>query len=425
MYYLSFISIACFLDVGEREGRCASELVSKRHYYMSHGIGRSGDIAAIQPKSAGSSLMFQITNSLCLDLIVQLGARNTKSCILLPVATGMAFVLCLLTIKQTRPLSKYVIWSRIDQKSAFKSIVTSGYKTEVIELIRRGDELCSNIDAMLCLISKLGSHNIACIITTTSCFSPRIPDDIPEVARICKEYDIPHITNNAYGLQSTKCMHLIQEAMRVGRLDAFIQSTDKNLLVPVGGSIIASGNQHFIDSLGQTYPGRASATPALDTFITLLHLGWSGYKQLLTNRVANFTYLKQQLLNIAQKHDERVLVTPHNQISMSITLSSLLNLDSSNITSLGSMLFTRFVSGTRVIPYPGNSKTIGGYEFKSFGAHCDDYLCGYLTCAAGLGLTINEIDVFIKKLDSVLSKCSYTESPKNLIYDSKSSSGQS
>lgn len=395
---------------------------------MSHGIGRSGDVAAIQPKSAGSSLMFQITKSLCLDLIVKLGARHTESCTLLPLATGMALVLCLLTLRQTRPTSKYVIWSRIDQKSAFKSIITSGYAIRVIELIRKGDELCSNIDAILCLISKLGSHNIACIMTTTSCFSPRIPDDIPEVARICRRYDIPHLTNNAYGLQSTKCMHLIQEAMRVGRLDAFIQSTDKNILVPVGGSIIASGNRHFIDSLEKIYPGRASSSPALDTFITLLHLGWSGYKQLLTTRIAHFTYLKQQLVKIAQKHDERLLVTPHNQMSIGITLASLPNLDPSKMTGLGSMLFTRFVSGTRVIPYPGNSKTIGGYTFNTFGAHCDDYVCGYLTCAAGLGITITEIDVFIKRLDTVLSKCKVIDPPRNLTnlnYEDKSSSGLS
>ena len=34
--------------------------------------------------------------------------------------------------------------------------------------------------------------------------------------------------------------HLINEAIRVGRLDVFIQSTDKNLLVPVGGAIAVS-----------------------------------------------------------------------------------------------------------------------------------------------------------------------------------------
>jgi O-phospho-L-seryl-tRNASec:L-selenocysteinyl-tRNA synthase len=36
--------------VGEREGRIACPLVARRHYNLAHGIGRSGDIAAEQPK---------------------------------------------------------------------------------------------------------------------------------------------------------------------------------------------------------------------------------------------------------------------------------------------------------------------------------------------------------------------------------------
>lgn len=36
--------------VGEREGRVASALVARRHWGLAHGIGRSGDIAAEQPK---------------------------------------------------------------------------------------------------------------------------------------------------------------------------------------------------------------------------------------------------------------------------------------------------------------------------------------------------------------------------------------
>ncbi len=34
---------------------------------------------------------------------------------------------------------------------------------------------------------------------------------LPEVARLCKSVDVPHLVNNAYGVQSTKCMHSIQE----------------------------------------------------------------------------------------------------------------------------------------------------------------------------------------------------------------------
>lgn len=36
--------------VGEREARVACPLVARRHYRLAHGIGRSGDIAAPQPK---------------------------------------------------------------------------------------------------------------------------------------------------------------------------------------------------------------------------------------------------------------------------------------------------------------------------------------------------------------------------------------
>lgn len=36
--------------VGEREGRIACPMVGRRMHYLSHGIGRSGDIAAEQPK---------------------------------------------------------------------------------------------------------------------------------------------------------------------------------------------------------------------------------------------------------------------------------------------------------------------------------------------------------------------------------------
>lgn len=34
---------------------------------------------------------------------------------------------------------------------------------------------------------------------------------LEELAVICANYDIPHIVNNAYGVQSSKCMHLIQQ----------------------------------------------------------------------------------------------------------------------------------------------------------------------------------------------------------------------
>ena len=28
---------------------------------------------------------------------------------------------------------------------------------------------------------------------------------------MCAEYNVPHVVNNAYGVQSSKCLHLIEE----------------------------------------------------------------------------------------------------------------------------------------------------------------------------------------------------------------------
>ena len=39
----------------------------------------------------------------------------------------------------------------------------------------------------------------------------KLSSRLPQVGQICKRYNVPHIVNNAYGVQSTKCMHFIQE----------------------------------------------------------------------------------------------------------------------------------------------------------------------------------------------------------------------
>jgi O-phospho-L-seryl-tRNASec:L-selenocysteinyl-tRNA synthase len=38
------------VGAGEREGRVFSTLVRSRYWHLAHGIGRSGDIGAVQPK---------------------------------------------------------------------------------------------------------------------------------------------------------------------------------------------------------------------------------------------------------------------------------------------------------------------------------------------------------------------------------------
>jgi len=55
--------------VGEREGRIFSNIVSDKNFAMAHGIGRSGDVNALQPKAIGSSLIVKLTKSMALHAI--------------------------------------------------------------------------------------------------------------------------------------------------------------------------------------------------------------------------------------------------------------------------------------------------------------------------------------------------------------------
>jgi O-phospho-L-seryl-tRNASec:L-selenocysteinyl-tRNA synthase len=85
----------------------------------------------------------------------------------------------------------------------------------------------------------------------------RASDDLPSVAKLCRRKDIPHLVNNAYGLQSTKCAHLLEEVGKEkGQHDVFVQSADKNLMVPVGGAIIAGFDRKWVQTIAKTYPGR-------------------------------------------------------------------------------------------------------------------------------------------------------------------------
>ena len=94
---------------------------------MGHGIGRSGNLMVAQPKAIGSSLMWQLTTSMVRHAMMIAGADRdwVKGCLLLPVATGMALTLVLLTLKSQRS-GKYVLMPRIDQKTCIKCIYAAG-----------------------------------------------------------------------------------------------------------------------------------------------------------------------------------------------------------------------------------------------------------------------------------------------------------
>ncbi|KAK9851883.1 hypothetical protein WJX84_004792 [Apatococcus fuscideae] len=297
-----------FLDsvgVGEREARVASGLVARRHYGLAHGIGRSGDIAAEQPKAAGSSLLQKLTNVLTKDTLRLAGFGDLGEVSVIPVATGMAISLTVLALKAGRPSgAEYMLWPRVDQKTCLKSLVLAGVKVVPMPMKRIGDQLCTDIDSLGAKVSELGADKVLGIVTTTSCFAPRAADDVVAVAKLCAEHGIGHIINNAYGVQAQQLTRQITMAWRRGRVDAVIQSTDKNFMVPVGGAVICAGakNDELVAKVNQSYPGRASMAPSLDLLITLLHWGATGWTKVLQEREELLPAMRIALSQFAKDH---------------------------------------------------------------------------------------------------------------------------
>lgn len=54
---------------------------------------------------------------------------------------------------------------------------------------------------------------------------------------------------------------------------------------------------------------------------------------------------------------------------------------------------------------PGTTKVINGYEFPNWGSHSNEYPCAYMTAAGAIGMTKDEVDTFLKRLDKCLQKC--------------------
>ena len=436
------------VGLGEREARVVSPLVRRRHFGLGHGVGRSGDIGADQPKAAGSSLLYKLTNVLARDALRVAGLDDVGPTLVLPLATGMTLALALAALRDAhaarhgrpaapdgRPLA--VVWPRIDQKSCIKSVGLAGLRLEVVENVLEGDQLRTDVEGVRAAIARAGGPAaVACVLTTTSCFAPRAVDRVVDVARLCAELGVPHLVNNAYGVQSRRCMADLTAAMRKGRVDAVVQSTDKNFLVPVGGAVIAapkppkrpqagraaSREVALVDVVGAVnaaYPGRASADPILDVFVTLLGLGREGWEALLAEREALVPHLKAVLADVAFRHGERVLDTPDNPISMGMTLRTLLpsgSATAATVTALGSMLFTRCCSGPRAVPVD-ECRTVEGHVFRGWMAHAADYPHPYLAAACALGVTRQEIDTFAVRLDRALKDARQRTPPPGTTTD--------
>jgi len=445
--------------------------VFSRHFGFGHGIGRSGDVMEAQPKAVGSSALLRLTLRLCLDA-VRRGAglncagkgKNAKNGpasfgTLLPVCTGMSMALVLsglrdrarkldeAAIEETStdiniPERNIVLWSRIDQKSCYKAVLAAGLKCIVLPTKKHTetDEVSSDLGALEEALNKY-RHSVLAVITTTSCFCPRVPDEVDRVAKTIQTWNesyrlvnesemrgvgISHVVNHAYGLQCLATNKLLNRACTIGRVDAIVCSTDKNFLVPVGGALIISPNKSVIDSISKNYPGRASASPMVDLFITMLSMGLDGYKGILDERRRLIGLFKAKLENVAKSFGERLLDCPRNSISFGITLDNLAVIEdateskdylgaesletrqirltkekNAQITKFGSMLFTRCISGTRIVPR-SEVKTISGHTFEGFGSSHDDFPYAYMTAACAVGLGEAEMNEFFVRLEKSL-----------------------
>lgn len=81
----------------------------------------------------------------------------------------------LLALRQRRPQARKVIWPRIDQKTCLKAIVSAGFEPVVVENVLEGDELRTDLAAIEALMAA-DPEAVLAVITTTSCFAPRVPD---------------------------------------------------------------------------------------------------------------------------------------------------------------------------------------------------------------------------------------------------------
>lgn len=377
--------------VGEREARIASRLQEQTSAGFCHGIGRSGFLTAPQPKAPGASIMYEITNFLARNFLKNFGLPNIKSAIVVPLATGMSLALCLGALKpdwnQKEMLNKRsVLIPQLDHKSILKAIDLIGCRKKIINGEVSGDAVRIPIDH----IKNSIDDDCFAVLSFTSFFPPREHDDIKEISKLAKEKDLVHIIINAYGVQSPEWMKLIRSAIDAGRVDAIIQSTDKNYLTPIGGSVIASPNKDTIITISQAYAGRASATPIVNYLISMLSLGINGYAKLIEDQQKNRSLLEQKLQEFASKMGERVL-NVFNPVAVAISLEKMTQ---DQLYALGGALYNLRVTGPRVFN-PAESK---------FGTCSEKYQVPYIVMNAAIGAQEADIMRAVEQLEKAYSQ---------------------
>ncbi|WP_371806132.1 O-phosphoseryl-tRNA(Sec) selenium transferase [Candidatus Lokiarchaeum ossiferum] len=341
------------IRIGEREGRISTQLLSNQIGGFCHGVGRSGELAAPQPKAAGASLMQNLSNKVSFSLLKSLGLSNIKSSLVVPMGTGMSLGLALrgaLTHFQINSTKKnMVLMTQIDHNSPIKGIKYIG--AEIITIpghfgknYYASEGVYTDMAEIESIFQK-NSDSVCAIITNCAFFAPRVPDNIKEISKFAKKNELIHIINNAYGVQSSDILKIIRGAIDAGKVDAIIQSTDKCFLTPVGGAIIASPNSELIQTISKSYAGRASAAPAMHLLTSLLSMGKNGYLSKMKQQKENLFILQSELKNLAENLGEK-LIDCGNKVSCALTLSKF---SQDQISKLGGFLYNLRVTGPRII----------------------------------------------------------------------------
>jgi O-phospho-L-seryl-tRNASec:L-selenocysteinyl-tRNA synthase len=367
--------------VGEREARVASPYVARLSAGFNHGIGRSGKLAAPQPKAPGASQMQQVANNVALDAIRKLGLSNMKGGLVTPLSTGMSISLVLATLRREFGI-KRVLYPRIDHTSPHRAIAFSGLEEVVVPTIIEGDAVRVDFGR---LEKEIKNDNAKAVLATTTFFPPRESDPMKDISKACAGHDVPLVINNAYGVQSERVMGEVRAAVDAGRVDAVVQSSDKNFLSPVGASIVVSPRKEFIESVADTYAGRATAAPVVQTLAALLAIGLDTYKDLQKEQLENKSFLEKQMAELAEKLGQRVL-SVWNPVACAITMDGL------DVREIGARLYNARVTGPRAI------------KKGEIGSSTENYPHSYIVMNAAIGASRNDVETATKKLYKEASK---------------------
>lgn len=98
-------------------------------------------------------------------------------------------------------------------------------------------------------------------MSTTSCFAPRVPDRVDHLGLLAKQYGLYNVVNNAYGVWCSKIAHMIKEAFKA-ECTVVVQSTDKNFMVPVGGSFVFCKDPALLEKSNSTLMQYQLSIPA-------------------------------------------------------------------------------------------------------------------------------------------------------------------